>query len=122
MEKSSGRSKTRNPSRSPSPLRHNPKAMSTTSFDLSSYTLRRYRRWVMPVAVMALLTEGAALGCGARWSILIKGLRESLVFFYKLLTPEWGAFSEMLGPAVQTIFIALVGTFGGAVLSLFVGL
>lgn len=89
---------------------------------LGQYSLRRYRRWILPVAGLALLTEGAALGCDAHWSTLLQGLRSSLVYFSNLLTPEWSAFGELLKPALETIFIALVGTFAGTIVSLFFGL
>jgi phosphonate transport system permease protein len=96
--------------------------MSTTSINLRHYSLRRYRKWILPVAGIALLGEGAALGCGVHWPLLFKGLAETLVYFRKLLTPDWSIFGELLRPSLETIFIALVGTFVGTIVSLFFGL
>lgn len=96
--------------------------MNTPSFNLRDYSLRRYKKWILPVAGVAVVAEGAALGCGAHWNILVGGMKSSLGYFTNLLTPDWGAFAELLRPAVETIFIALVGTLVGAIVALFFGL
>lgn len=89
---------------------------------MSTYSLKRYRRLVLPVLGMAALTEAAALGCGAHWGILIKGVADSVVYFKNLLTPEWSAFPQLVNPALESIFIAVVGTAVGTVVAVFFGL
>ncbi|TDX00843.1 phosphonate ABC transporter, permease protein PhnE [Dinghuibacter silviterrae] len=89
---------------------------------LHDYSLRRYRKGVLPVTGMALLTAGAAVVCKVRWDLLYKGLGSGLVYFKNLLTPDVGAFSELLKPALETVLIALVGTFLGTLAALLFGL
>src|SRR5580692_1906083 len=83
---------------------------------------RRYGRILLPLAGILLLAQGAAIVCGAHWSLVFKGMWSSATFLVQLLRPDLSAFADLLKPALDSIFIALVGTIVGAVLSLFFAL
>jgi phosphonate transport system permease protein len=80
--------------------------------------LRRYGRVLLPVAGLLLLAQGAAWVCGARWGLLFNGLAGSTRFLAQLLSPEWSAFGDLVQPALNSVFIALVGTITGTAFSL----
>lgn len=90
--------------------------------NIQAYSLKRYRRWILPVLVLALLVEGAALVCKVDLRHLLKGSLAGLSFLSKLFPPAFGSFGELLAPCLQSIVIALLGTFFGTVFSLFFGL
>ena len=79
---------------------------------------RRYAPVVLPALGILLLAAGAAWVCGARWDLLFTGLADSMGFLVQLLSPEWPAFTDMVQPALNTLFIALVGTVLGTGLAL----
>jgi phosphonate transport system permease protein len=79
---------------------------------------RRYGRVLLPLAGLALLAQGAAWVCGARWDLFFHGIADSMHFLVHILTPELDAFTDMLQPALTSVFIALVGTVIGTVFSL----
>jgi phosphonate transport system permease protein len=83
---------------------------------------RRYGRTLSILAVILLLAQGAAVVCGARWGLVFKGMWSSTTFLVQLLRPDLSAFTDMLKPALDSIFIALVGTLAGTVVSLFFAL
>jgi phosphonate transport system permease protein len=83
---------------------------------------RRYGRGVISLFVILALATGAARVCDARWDLLFHGVADSMHFLAHLLTPELNAFPEMLQPAFTSVFIALIGTVIGTVISLFFAL
>jgi phosphonate transport system permease protein len=87
-----------------------------------TYSLKRYRKWVLPLLALAIAVEGAALVCGANIRALNSGLIEGFAFLGQLFPPDWSAFPGLLKPAVDTIVIAVLGTFFGTIISLGFGL
>lgn len=85
-------------------------------FRLGSF--RRYGRIFLVALVLLLLAQGASRVCGARWGLLGKGLAGSGAFLIRLLSPDPAAFADMVQPMLQSVFIALVGTVTGTVISL----
>jgi phosphonate transport system permease protein len=83
---------------------------------------RRYGRVALLALGLLLLAMGASWVCGARWDLLFHGLGDSMHFLVYLLTPEIGTFPELIQPAIDSVFIALVGTIVGTVISLFFAL
>jgi phosphonate transport system permease protein len=83
---------------------------------------RRYGRVLLPLAGVLLLAQGAATVCGAHWGLVFKGMWSSATFLVQLLRPDLSAFGDMIKPALDSIFIAIVGTLVGTVLSLFFAL
>jgi phosphonate transport system permease protein len=94
--------------------------MAAISSDLRVF--RRYGRVVLPLAGILLLAQGAAWVCGARWGLVFQGMGSSTAFLAKLLRPDFSAFPDLVKPALDSIFIALVGTFVGTIFSLFFAL
>jgi phosphonate transport system permease protein len=92
--------------------------MSTSALSFGLRPFRRYAKGILPAAGILLLAWGAAHVCGVSWSHLGKGLFESMKFFVRIVKPDPSAFVELLQPALQSIFIALVGTVIGTVISL----
>jgi phosphonate transport system permease protein len=60
--------------------------------------------------------------CGFKIDALQKGLQDSFVFIRQMFPPSWSDFKELLIPALETISLALLGTFLGSVLSLIIAL
>lgn len=80
--------------------------------------LKRLARRGLAVAGVLLLALGAARVCGATWSHLGKGLIGGAQFFVRIVKPDPSAFVELLQPALESVFIALVGTVLGTAVSL----
>lgn len=85
--------------------------------NLGDFSFKRYRKWIIPVVLLAIVTEGAAIVCGATMEKLQTGLSKGIAFLAFMYPPDWAAFSEMLQPAFQSIMIAFLGTVFGALLS-----
>jgi phosphonate transport system permease protein len=87
-----------------------------------TYSFKRYRKWVLPVLALAISVEGAALVCGANIRGLSSGLIEGFSFLGHMFPPDWSVFPELVKPAVDTMIIAVLGTFFGTIISLGFGL
>jgi phosphonate transport system permease protein len=83
------------------------------------YSLKRYRKFILPLIVLAVVAEGAAIVCGATFDKLFTGLTKGFSFLGFMFPPDWSAFSEMIVPALQSILIAFLGTIFGSILSVF---
>ncbi len=81
------------------------------------YSLKRYRKFIIPLVVLLVVAEGAGLACDASLAKLQEGLFKGVTFFGYMFPPDWSAFSEMLQPAFQSIIIAFLGTVFGTLLS-----
>src|SRR5580692_11235012 len=86
------------------------------------YNLKRYRKWILPLIALAIVTEGAAIVCGATFEKLWDGLFKGVSFLGFMFPPDWPAFGEMVQPAFQSIIIAFLGTVFGTILSVFFAL
>src|SRR5882672_2573419 len=85
---------------------------------LKGFSLKRYRKLVIPLIILIIVAEGAALACGASFGKLQKGIVEGLSFLGYMFPPDWSAFAEMLQPAFQSIVIAFLGTVFGTLMSI----
>lgn len=83
----------------------------------SKFSFKRYRKFIIPLLLLAAVTEGAAIVCGATMDKLETGLVKGIGFLSFMFPPDWAAFSEMLQPAFQSIMIAFLGTIFGTLLS-----
>jgi len=82
------------------------------------FSLKRYRKFILPLVVLLALTEGAAIVCGATFDKLFEGLTRGIAFFGHMFPPRWDAFPEMIEPTFTSFVIAFLGTFFGAILSI----
>ncbi|HEY9001721.1 MAG TPA: ABC transporter permease subunit [Mucilaginibacter sp.] len=87
--------------------------------NLSKYSFKRYRKLIIPIVSLLIVAEGAAIVCGATFDKLFTGLTKGFSFLAYMFPPKWDAFSEMIGPALQTILIAFLGTVFGTIMSVF---
>jgi phosphonate transport system permease protein len=92
-------------------------AMSEISLPKLSF-YRRYGQVLLPVVGLLALAWGASYVCGANWGLLGHGLSESFDYLIKILAPDFSAFTGMWQPALDSVFIALVGTVIGTAVSL----
>ncbi|HWD86562.1 MAG TPA: phosphonate ABC transporter, permease protein PhnE [Mucilaginibacter sp.] len=83
------------------------------------YSLKRYRKFILPLIALAAVAEGAAIVCGATFDKLFTGLVNGFSFLGHMFPPDWTAFSEMIVPALQSILLAFLGTIFGTILSVF---
>lgn len=90
--------------------------------NLRAFSLKRYRKRILPIFILSILTIGAARVCKVDFNGLGKGLLAGLAFFKGMFPPDWSAFMEMLKPAFDSVILALLGTFLGTLFSLFFGL
>jgi phosphonate transport system permease protein len=74
------------------------------------------------VGFLGFLLLGSALICRVDPVALIIGIPRGLELVRHLFPPSWETFPELMGPALETVEIAFVGTALGACLSLAVGL
>lgn len=81
------------------------------------YSLKRYRKYVIPLILLIIVTEGAATICGATFTSLIEGLSNGIGFLSHMFPPDWTAFGDMMEPAFQSVMIAFLGTVFGTLLS-----
>jgi phosphonate transport system permease protein len=81
------------------------------------FGFNRYYKFIIPLILLAAVTEGAATVCGATFDKLETGIVRGIAFLGYMFPPDWHAFPEMLEPAFQTIMIAFLGTVFGAILS-----
>jgi len=89
---------------------------------LKEFKFKRYRKFILPLVILLAVTEGAAIICGATFDDLFGGLGRGVLFLGNLFPPNWGAFPEMLDPALKTIIIAFLGTLFGSLMSIFFAL
>ena len=82
------------------------------------YSLKRYRKYVIPVIVLVLLAQAAAMVCGATFDKLAEGIVNGIAFFRFLAPPDWSAFPQMIEPALQSVLIAFLGTVFGTLLAI----
>jgi len=71
----------------------------------------------LPVIGLLVVTEGAAIACGATFGKLETGLVQGISFFQYMFPPDWPAFGDMIQPALQSIIIAFLGTVFGTLMS-----
>src|SRR6201996_389287 len=79
---------------------------------------RRYGRGTLFLTGALLLAMGASWVCDARWDLFFHGIADAMHFLVHLVTPELAAFPDMVQPALNSVFIALVGTVIGTAISL----
>jgi len=82
------------------------------------YNLKRYRKYVLPLVILILVTEGASIVCKADFTSLEQGLLKGVSFIGFMFPPDWSAFGEMVQPAFQSIVIAFLGTVFGTLLAI----
>jgi phosphonate transport system permease protein len=87
-----------------------------------NFSLDRYWRCAPAAAVLGLLIAAAAWECEVSLSDLTTGIAKGLSMLPLFFSPEWGAFPDMIRPALVTVMICLIATPIGAALSVFLGL
>lgn len=89
---------------------------------LAEFSIKRYRKLILPFLGLTACIAVAAKVVGASWSALLNGVSNGMDFVYHMFPPDWSAFPELLQPAFQSLVLALLGTVFGIVISLFFGL
>lgn len=69
------------------------------------------------ISAIIIATYFSMVVCGFQVSALQKGLHDSLVFIQQMFPPSWDDFKDLWNPALETIALALLGTFLGSILS-----
>lgn len=82
--------------------------------------LKRYQKYFWPTTVFILLLWGGLEVCRADWLTLLTGLPQGLELLGHMLPPNWGAFPQLMAPALETVQIAFVGTVLGVMLALII--
>jgi len=84
--------------------------------------LRRNKKSLLAGGVFLLLFLGGVVITDVSLVALLKELPRAGEIIGWMFPPDWNAFPEMVGPALDTVQIAFLGTFFGAILSFFLGL
>jgi phosphonate transport system permease protein len=84
--------------------------------------LNRYRSVLLPIGILALLLWGSAVAGRVDLGTLIVGIPRGIDLLGHMFPPDWEAFPELMGPALETVQIAFVGTVFGVSLALIVSL
>ena len=82
------------------------------------YSLKRYRRFLIPLISILVVTEGASILCKADFTSLSIGIIDVVKFIGTMFPPDWASFGDMILPAFQSILIAFLGTVFGTFLSI----
>lgn len=85
---------------------------------LADFSLKRYRKWIIPAVVLFALVQLTSWVCDANFYRLQKGLWEGVKFVAIMFPPDWEAFPEMVEPALQSIVLAVLATVTGSLLAL----
>ncbi|AYL94477.1 phosphonate ABC transporter, permease protein PhnE [Mucilaginibacter celer] len=83
----------------------------------NTYSFKRYRKFVLPLISLIIVTAGASFVCDATLFKLRTGILKGLAFLRFMAPPDWTAFKDMLEPALQSMLLALLGTVFGTILS-----
>ncbi len=84
--------------------------------------LKRYKSIVLPAVVLSLLLWGGTKVLEVDLAVLAAGIPMGIDLLGHMLPPEWGTFPQLMGPALETVQIAFVGTVLGAMLSFVISL
>lgn len=82
----------------------------------------RYKSMALPVVVLSLLLWGGMMVVEADFAVLVAGIPRGVDLLGHMLPPAWESFPRLMGPALETVQIALVGTILGAMLSFVISL
>jgi len=74
------------------------------------------------ISISILATYFAMKVCGFQPNALQKGLHDSLFFIQQMFPPSWEDFKDLWNPALETIALALLGTFLGSILSFIIAI
>jgi phosphonate transport system permease protein len=74
------------------------------------------------ISVTILATYFAMKVCGFQPTALQKGLHDSLFFIKQMFPPSWEDFKDLWNPALETIALAILGTFLGSILSFIIAI
>ena len=74
------------------------------------------------ILAIIIATYFSMVVCGFQVSALQKGLHDSLVFIQQMFPPSWNDFKDLWNPALETIALALLGTFLGSLLSFIIAI
>ncbi len=86
------------------------------------FSLNRYKKLILPILIIIVLVFFAAQLCKFSWTDLARGFPKGLILIKLMVPPDWSAFPEMVGPALETVVIAIFATVIGSILSLLFGL
>jgi phosphonate transport system permease protein len=89
---------------------------------LAEFSFKRYRKLILPGAIMVVLIVLTSGVVGASWSVFVEGISTGWNFVVHMFPPDWSAFPEMIQPAFQSLVLAFLGTVFGTFISLFFGL
>jgi len=84
--------------------------------------MSRYQKYILPAGIFGFLLLGSAVMCRVDPAALIAGIPRGIDLFGHMFPPAWKTFPELVGPALETVEIAFVGTALGAFLSFVIGL
>ena len=84
--------------------------------------LARYRSYLLPVGILALLLWGGAIVCRVDLATLVAGIPRGIDLLGHMFPPAWEAFPGLMGPALITVQIAFVGTVFGVLLAFMISL
>lgn len=84
--------------------------------------LTRYQPYLLPVGIFALLLWGGAVICRVDPVALFMGIHRGIDLLGHMFPPAWDAFPGLIGPALETVQIAFVGTFFGALIAFIISL
>ncbi len=82
--------------------------------------LKRYQKYLWSTMVFILLLWGGLEACRADWATLVAGVPQGVELLGHMLPPDWGAFAQLVVPALETVQIAFVGTVLGVMLAVFI--
>ncbi len=89
---------------------------------LKEFTIQRYYKWLFPIISLYILVYFSCKICEVNFNDFWGGFSKSCYFLAKMFPPDWGSFQEMLLPTIDSLLMAILGTFFGTILSLLIAI
>ncbi|MFC4232527.1 phosphonate ABC transporter, permease protein PhnE [Parasediminibacterium paludis] len=89
---------------------------------LKEFKIQRYYKWLLPIISLYILVYFSCKICEVNFNDFWGGFSKSCYFLAKMFPPDWGSFQEMLVPTIDSLLMAILGTFFGTILSLFIAI
>lgn len=80
------------------------------------------RKWSFSIIIVVILFIWSAKGTGFSIAVLLQGIPDFFDLLKDMYPPKWSALPRLVSPFIETIQIAILSTFAGAVLAIPVSL
>lgn len=91
---------------------------STHNFDLPKRDPGLKKKWTFSIIIIMALFIWSLRGTGFNFNTIIQGIPDFFDLLKDMYPPRWSALPKLVGPFIETVQIAILGTFAGAVIAI----